>query len=122
MGFVVVLVGLGVVAAAAFTRRVGRPVALVVAVASVAVVALLATNVFGEDDYVSNGASRWATRGGNAHALFVVEAVLATAVVAGFVLLGFRRRATARLAASLSFTAVLEAFGAWAVLIAFNAN
>jgi len=122
MGFVGVLVGLGVAAVAAFGRRVGRTVALVGAAASLAVAALLAANVFGEDDYVSNGTSRWATRGGNAHAFFVVEVVLAAAVTAGFLLLAFRRRAAVRLAPLLSVTAVLEAFGAWAVLVAFNAN
>jgi hypothetical protein len=122
VAFVGVLVGLAVAAAAAFARRLGRPVALVVAAASVAVASLLAANVFGEDGYVSNGASRWATRGGNAHALFVVEVVLAAAVAGGFILLAFRRRAAVPLAPLLSFTAVLEAFGAWAVLIAFNAN
>ena len=122
MGFIGVVLAVAVSVAAVFARRLGRIGALLAAGASVAVVALLAANVFGEDDYVDNGQSRWERRPGTAHTLFVLEAIVGALVAAGFVLIAYRRDATGRVAPVLTALAVVEAVGAWVVLVAYNAN
>ncbi len=122
MGFIGALLAVAVALVASVARRLPRAVALSAAAGSIAVVALLAANVFGDDDYVDNGSSRWETRSGNAHALFIAEAALGLLVAAGLVFVAIRRRQRERLAPLLTFAGVLEAFGAWAVLVGFNAN
>jgi hypothetical protein len=117
-----VLLGLVVPVAAVFARLLGRIGALLAAGLSLAIVVLLATNVFGEDDYVDDGRSRWERRPGSAHTLFVLEAVVGALVAAGFVLVAFRREVTFRIAPLLTALAVVEPIGAWIVLVAYNAN
>jgi len=122
VGFAGVLISVCVAAAAPFARRLGRVAALLAAAASLAAVALLAANVFAEDDYVSAGSSRWETRGASAHLLFILEVVLCVVVAAGFVVVAFRPRSVKRVGPMLTMLAVLQAIGAWIVLVAFNSN
>jgi hypothetical protein len=122
VGFAGVLLALAVPFCAAFPRLLGRVGMLLGAAASIGVVALLASNVFGEDDYVSDGRSRWETRTGSAHTLFVLEVVLGVLVAAGFALIALRPRSAARVSPLLTAAAVLEAVGAWVVLVAYNSN
>jgi hypothetical protein len=122
VGFVGVVLALVLPICAAFARRLGKVGALLAAVASVAVVVLLATNVFGEDDYVQTGESRWERRPGSAHTLFVLEAILGLAVALGFVLVAVRPVWIRRIGPLLTGAAVLQAVGAWVVLVAYNSN
>jgi len=78
--------------------------------------------VFTEDTYVSDGRSRWSTRGFSEHLLYVITVASAVTVALLFAMLATRRPNSAVVRPLLVLTGVAALVTGFAVLVAFAAN
>jgi hypothetical protein len=103
-------------------RLAGRVLAVAGALLMLVWVAAISGVVFGEDTYISDGSSRWVTRGASEHTLYLVTTGIALAVVALLGVLAIRNAAAARVRVVLLVVGILAFLVGWAVLIAFVSN
>lgn len=89
---------------------------------NLAFVALMTAYVFGADTYVNDGRSRWATRGGTDHALYVVAMAVAAACTLLFALLAARGTRGWIVRSALLVSGAADAVLGYVLVLAFDNN
>lgn len=84
--------------------------------------ALMTAYVFGADTYTNDGRSRWATRGGGDHAIYLVTLALVVASSVAFTVLAARGTRGRIVRPALLLSGALDAVLGYLLVIAFDNN
>jgi hypothetical protein len=103
-------------------RFLGRMTALAAAAVTLAVAGLATSFVFGEDDYIGDGSSRWSNRDVTEHRLYVVAMVVVGLLATSFAALAARPGRPELLRGALFLGGIVVAIGSFVVAVAFGAN
>jgi hypothetical protein len=89
---------------------------------NLAFVSLMSAYVFGADTYTNDGRSRWATRGGGDHTVYLVTIVVAAACAALFAFLAARGTRGGVVRATLLLSGAADAALGYLLVLAFDNN
>jgi len=99
-----------------------RAWAIAGALLTLAFVAAISADVFGEDSYVGDGSSNWSNRGAGPHTIYVLVAVAAVAFAGVLALTARRKTRRGIMRRALRIGGIAELVLGYVVLFAFDNN